>query len=120
MLEQPVPRVSETDISRIVHRDFPAPEVPEAVELLRRYGLAPWEQEIARATAAVLKLAAGDSQRLEHYAEVAGADYRDVLAWAEYPEYVERSPKIGALGAAEEAAIVQRDWQQYDEWFSRP
>jgi hypothetical protein len=38
------------------------------------------------------------------------ADYRDVLAWAEYPAYMRaRTP------AAQESA-VETDWKQLQEW----
>jgi hypothetical protein len=48
--------------------------------------------------------------------EAALIDYRDVLAWAEYPEQM-RTGKMAYNTTAEEIkAMRERDWEQYRTW----
>ena len=66
---------------------------------------------------AILKLSEGRRDRLEDLVRMAKMDYRDVLAYAEYPEEM----RIGFLGmsqlpAEEVKAVRQRDREQYLEW----
>jgi hypothetical protein len=77
--------------------------------------------EAHRVRAAVLKLASGSLERLRRALATATTDYRDVIAPAEYPEYLRHSyAEIRALAAAEVEAIRARDWRQYREWFDKP
>jgi hypothetical protein len=65
--------------------------------------------------AAVLKLAGGDIERLSQLTEIAKADFRDVIAPAEYPRYLSaRNPS--ALSAPERQAIFDADWAEYHAW----
>ena len=118
MEAQPIRQVDEKDISRLVHREFGPTMAAEVMRMLSSYGSEPWEREAMRVMAAVLKLAEGDSRQVEQFLNSARADYRDVLAWAEYPEYMRRKP--WTLSAAEGEAIVEQDWQQYESWFTKP
>ena len=108
---QPVPKVSDADVARIVARDFDAAERDAATEIVHRYGVEKWEMEIARVRLAALKLASGDLERLRGAIAMAKTDYRDALAQAEYPRYMgERHP---------DGAAIDSDWEQYSQWFSR-
>jgi hypothetical protein len=64
---------------------------------------------------AVLKLAAGDIGALRREIETAKRDYRDVLAYAEYPRY---SREIGFDDVLESVrqAVIDEDWRQYETW----
>ena len=74
--------------------------------------------EAARVRAAVLKLAAGSVDQLLTRLQVALIDYRDVLAPAEYPEYLRHSyAEIQQLSEADLQKIYDQDWQQYQSWF---
>ena len=105
---QPVPDVTAEDIDRLVAREFPA-SIEDVADRLSDFDL--------RVQAAVLKLSEGDLERLSHFAEQATLDDRDVLAWAEYPEYVEQVTTDTAEVDRQE--IIERDWGQYREWFTR-
>lgn len=111
-----IPRVTEADVERIVNRDF-APADREAVlGLLRQCA----EETGPRTQLAILKLSAGKLEHVRLHAEIAGRDYRDVLAAAEYPEWL----KVGFTGtdsmsAEEVEEMKRRDWEQYLAWFSR-
>ena len=107
---QPVPKVSDADVTRIVARDFTAAERDAAQEVLARYGVEKWEMEPARVRLAALKLAGGSLELLRKTIAIAKTDYRDVLAAAEYPRYMNEAATDG---------VIASDWDQYKEWFSR-
>lgn len=120
MTEQPHPNVSSADVERIVRRDFPAERVEEVLALLDEYGTEDWRREPHRVRLAVLKLAAGNMDRLRYQIEGAKRDYRDVLGPAEYPGYGKRWFRIEELPPDERRRIIDADWQQYQDWLSRP
>jgi hypothetical protein len=116
VVHQPVPQVTLDDLDRIVRRDFPSEQHGQVVNVLSRYGRG--DAGHNRVCAAALKLADGDIERLEHYIDWArNSDHRDIMAWAEYPGYMDRP--LGFEDAAEKRAIVEADWRQFQEWFSR-
>ena len=55
------------------------------VELLDEYGREPYELEPDRVRLAILNLSGNDPELLLRHVLAAKSDYRDVLAWAEYP-----------------------------------
>ena len=112
-------KVTRADVERIVRRDFPADRVSEVLAMLDGYGGESWHRELHRVRAAALKLAAGDIEQLRREIEGAKCDYRDVLAAAEYPGYMRLVPGSGKLSAQETKRIVDADWKQYQDWFTR-
>ena len=117
MTKQPAPEVTDGDIDRIVARDFPAAEVNGVLSLLETYGSESWHRETTRVRIAVLKLANGSIERLKAELEIANSDYRDILASAEYPGYMDcyHQQKTDA----EKQAIIDSDWSQYQNWLNR-
>jgi hypothetical protein len=70
-------------------------------------------REGERVAMACLKLAGSDLGKLKDYAEAAAVDYRDVLAWAEYPRQME----IGPNAPSEEQQRARRaDAEEYARW----
>jgi hypothetical protein len=115
---QYVPRITEQDISRIVNRDFPEHERAAVLSLLSAYGQESGPDGRARVHAAILKLSAGNVDRVCKYLKVAQSDFRDVLWPAESP----LSWKVG-FGASERmtaSAVERDDREQYLEWLKRP
>ena len=107
---------SET-LDEILARKIPSlfPGCEDSVkELLSRYGVETYEREPQRVRLAILKLSRGKIARAEYYLEEAKKDYRDVLAWAEYPEQV-RAP-TWKLAPEENSAMQERDLEQYEKW----
>ena len=119
MTAQPTPTVTSADVERIVRRDFPPDRVPEVLAMLDEYGRETWQREAHRVRLAALKLAAGSVDRLRYQLEGAKCDYRDVLAPAEYPGYCRRVHRPGELPSDEEQRIIDADWMQYQDWFTR-
>lgn len=69
-----------------------------------------------RVQLAILKLSEGDTERLLHFIEAARIDYRDVLAWAEYPEQMRSGNTRDNTSLEEYEAMLRRDRSQYDAW----
>lgn len=89
----------------------------QVVQKLSAYGTRQHEGERDRVCLAILKLSDGELDRLDELVAAAKRDYRDVLAWAEYPEEI----KVGYVAASklppgQLAAIRRRDREQYVEW----
>ena len=114
---QPVPKVSEDDIRRVIRRDFPDVDAATVQAVLDEYGTEAWEGECARVQLAALKLAHGDLVELRRQIAVAKLDYRDVLAPAEYPAAT-RSWSMSGMSDRERQRIHDIDWQQYERWLT--
>lgn len=91
------------------------PEADALLQELDRYGGREDDREVNRVQLAILKLSSGEAELLRHYVAVALTDYRDVLAWAEYPEQMEAG--LG-LSPQQEAEIRGRDRAQYEAWLA--
>jgi len=107
-------KVTQQIILRKISQYWPDLEINE---LLEQYGAKSYHKEIKRVHLAIIKLSEGDLGRLKHFVDVARSDYRDVLAFAEYPEEV----KLGFLGKKELAPeevlkLRKRDRDQYLDW----
>ena len=101
-------------VDSLVARLF-TPEVRAgAASVLAQYGTETHEREEIRVRVAALKLSEGSPERLRDLITHAKRDYRDVLAWAEYPE--EMRSLSWRLPAAEQARIRTADRAQYLAW----
>ena len=105
-MHQPVPIVNTADVDRVIKRDFGVAMFEHVTAELDGYG----STNPARVRLAILKLAGGDIEKLRKHVKVANSDWRDVIAWAEYPEYMSHSPPVL------DSRIVEADWKQYQEW----
>jgi hypothetical protein len=103
-------------VEALVHRLFGPADRDAATAALERYGDRPHEREPVRVRVAALKLSQGDLGRLREALDRAARDYRDVLAWAEYPEELERP--TWRLPAEEVDGIRSRDRAQYRAWLA--
>jgi hypothetical protein len=101
-------------VSHIVDRLFTGEARTAALNLLESYGSAAHEREPIRIRVAALKLSNGRIDELEHLIAHARQDYRDVLAWAEFPEELVRP--TWNLPEDRVAQIRAADRAQYLEW----
>src|ERR1039457_4550016 len=106
MQEQPIPTVSPADVDRVIKRDFGLTMFEQVTAELAEYGKD--ERNPSRVRLAILKLSAGDIEALRRYVKVANEDARDVIAWAEYPEYWSHLPVPPAL----ERMLIEADLNQ--------
>ncbi len=94
---------------------FSVEVLPQVFALLEAYGNETWQREPERVRLGLLKLSGGSLEQLRHYLAAAQEDYRDVLAWAEYPEQMQH-PDLGEGEAAR--AKRERDKQPYLNWLA--
>jgi hypothetical protein len=74
--------------------------------------------ERLRVQLAIVKLCDEDRRDSpRHYLDAALEDYRDVLAWAEYPQQLR--PDWFTLSVTERAKVTKADRQQYARWLAR-
>jgi hypothetical protein len=111
-MDQPIPNVSSSDLASVVERDFPLEVRAKIAALLDAYG----DPDAVRVKLAILKLADGDASKARHYVSAATQDYRDVLAWAEYPGSMD---KDWPLPAQTRDSVIAADWEQYEAWLKR-
>ena len=78
--------------------------------MLDLYGRESYEQEQIRVRLAILKLSEGNLDNLRLLVESAKRDYRDVLAWAEYPNAMTSLPLLPPRLSRD------KDLKQYQVW----
>ena len=66
-----------------VAREYPASETSAVLAIVDQYGAEAHEREPERVRLAIIRLAAGDREKLPQLLNAAKVDYRDVLAWAD-------------------------------------
>jgi hypothetical protein len=100
-----------------VRQLWPGHGSAEIMAELDRYGAESYERERERVQLGILKLSGGVLERLPALVDMAKGDYRDVLAYAEYPEEVRLSYEvIRKLSPEKIQAIRSRDREQYLRW----
>ena len=107
-------------IRRIIRREWPDAD-PEEIEgiqaILDGYGGEGRVWGRQRVQLAILKLSGGQRERLPELVEMAKRDYRDVVAYAEYPEEMRLGPvAIRRRSRREARAVRERDKAQYRRW----
>ena len=106
---------SEGQVKKVFNNLFGSdPKSDELIALVQTYKGA----ERERIQLAILKLSGGDPSKLRHNLEAAKIDYRDVLAWAEYPEQMETGASAFNSAPAVIEGIRKRDKDQYQEWLT--
>jgi hypothetical protein len=99
---------------------FPDAERASVLQMLDRYGLVPHEPERERVQLAILKLCEGDKEQLRLAVDDAKSDFRDVLAWAEYPGQMRNMGPSSTDDSGHLARIDEQDRQQYIDWMNGP
>jgi hypothetical protein len=112
-----VARMTREKVLEKIKQCWPDEDTKEILVILDRYGKESGERGRARVQLAIIKLSDGKKERLEELVRSAKRDYRDVLAYAEYPEEMRLGfVGIKGLSADEAKATRQRDRAQYLEW----
>lgn len=92
----------------IVESAFPD-QMEEALEALSAYT----GPEIVRVQLGMLKNSNEDIKKLRDQSELARLDYRDVLAWAEYPRQMSVPPGQATT------EMIRADRDNYEEWLRK-
>ena len=106
-------------VLEIIARYWPDVDPKQVTAILDAYGTASHERERTRVQLAILKLSEGNFEKLPDLVKMAKIDYRDALAFAEYPEQMGTSvSESRKLPPEERKAIRKRDRQQYVDWLN--
>lgn len=116
-MEQKVPEISDSDIYRIIRRDYPQSEFSKVVVLLKMYK-SKSEEGKKRIYAGILKLSEGKVELIKTFVEKANYDYRDIIALSEYPNY-SRFAFDNNLIEQKRKELIDDDWFQFECWFKR-
>jgi hypothetical protein len=84
-------------------------------EILGAYGLETYEQEPARVRLAILKLGGSEITEIEKWTKCAKEDFRDILAWAEYPR---QSKSWSMPDGPKKQKLIAADKQEYEQWLN--
>ena len=113
-MDQFIPQVSETDVHRIVKRDYSPNEHAMILDMIEKAG----QKESARIVLACLKNANGDIEKLKSQLPDASGYWRKIISKAEYPNYSKKLFRIDRLSEAEQQAIIDADKSQYLDWLN--
>ncbi|MBY0481795.1 MAG: hypothetical protein K2Q21_10590 [Chitinophagaceae bacterium] len=116
-MEQKIPKISESDIKRIIKRDFPKLEFVEILNILQMYN-SNSEEGRNRIFASILKLSNGDFELIKMFVEKANFDFRDVIALSEYPNYSKYAFEED-LPQQKKNQLINEDWNQFEKWLKK-
>jgi len=114
-MKQKTANATDTDVERIILRDFSKSDSKTAKLILSNYK-AGGAKEKNRVYVSALKLSAGDVDLLEKYVQRANVDYRDIIALSEYPNYT-KYMLDDEFSGKKKAKLIDDDWRQFQEWF---
>lgn len=107
-------------VLRKIKKMWPGVDPQEILDILNEYGTERYETGRERVQLGILKLSKGDRKRLPELVRMAKIDWRDILAYAEYPEEMRTPPtKMHDLPPEEAKALRQRDKRQYEDWLKQ-
>lgn len=108
------PRDNSKILARKLNALYPeASQHDKAVQILAEYGKGRHDKEPERVRLAILKLSGADLGKLEHNTTRAKQDYRDVLAWAEYPG---QSKNWSIMKGPQKEKLKKADLDEYEAW----
>jgi hypothetical protein len=101
----------------MIRQVFPERDEQEILTTLEAYGNEPHESEKHRVHRAILKLS-DEEQRPDpsHYVKLVKQDFRDVLAWVEYPNQMRCELRENPVKSTE---IARQDAAQYQAWLDK-
>ena len=104
-------------VLRKIKKMWPDADPQEILDLLNEYGTESYETGRTRVQLGILKLSRGDRERLPDLVKMAKVDWRDVLAYSEYPEEMRTDPtRMRDMPKEEARSIRERDRRQYEKW----
>ena len=102
-------------LQQVLEIDFPPSQHSIVEDILHWYGDQDYQLEHERVRLAALKLADGDLDQLKQAINTARRDYRDILAWAEVPNEMDRA--FGRNKMTRNEAVLA-DRSQMSDWLN--
>lgn len=114
-MSQYLPDIQETDVDRVVQRDYPVELQPVIRDLIKNVEVI----EKPRVIMACLKIANGNFERLKGELANASGWWREIIGEAEYPNYTKKMFRIDRLSPEEKQRIIEKDRRQYLAWLEK-
>ena len=109
---QHIPDITDSDVERIVMRDFGASKFDLVLEMMSSIEV----REKPRVMIACLKISKGSIDRLDSELKDAPGYWREVISSAEYPLAGKKWGKIQNMADEQKQEIFDKDWAQYLDW----
>lgn len=116
-MNQKTPNISDTDIKRLIRREFPNKLISKIEAILKQY-VSGNQKGRNRVYASILKLSNGNIDDLAKNVEQANNDFRDIISRVEYPNYSKYVFEKN-LTDEQEKQLIQKDWEQFKSWFDK-
>ena len=113
--QEPASKVSDKKLQRLMQREFGSRAGEVNQKFQRINSDTPSGKN--RFSAAILKLANRDFDRIDYYINICNDDFRDVVASAEYP----LRAKLGfnKIAGWKKRKIYLSDWKEYSNWLCK-
>jgi hypothetical protein len=111
----PSAKISHKTLERLVRREF----CSRAGEVNRKFQQVNSDTPGGknRSSAAILKLANRDFDRIDYYISICNNDFRDVVAPAEYPTYTRVA--FDEIAKWKKRQVYLSDWKEYSNWLRK-
>ena len=118
-MKEYIPHISNKDINRLILREFDSKLKDQVYKILNKY-ISDSESGRNRVWAAIIKLSVSSISELEKNTEKAIIDFRDVIAYAEYPGLSDESLNYFELKDGKiKKEIIKSDKKQYLKWLDK-
>ena len=110
--KQPVAKITDDQLNFLIHREF-----PNNIELIEKKLdkiKSDSKQGKNRISAAVLRIANKELEKIDFLIKKANEDFRDIVAEAEYPKSL--SYGFGKRNENERKDDYLKDWEDYSDW----
>jgi hypothetical protein len=113
--QEPASKISDKTLERLLEREFGSRAGEVNQKLQRINSDSPNGKN--RFSAAILKLANSDFEKIDYYINLCNDDFRDVVAAAEYPERMKFA--FHKIARWKKRQIYLSDWNQYSRWLRK-
>ncbi len=112
---QPTAKITDKTIERIIKREFGnnADKVKDKLQQV----ISDTSKGRNRISAAVLKLANKDFDKIDYWIHISNNDFREVVAKAEYPRI--SNLDFAEVNQTESKNIYSADWLDYSSWINK-
>jgi hypothetical protein len=112
---EPSAKISDKTLERLMRREFGS----RASEVNRKFQQVNSDTPRGknRFSAAILKLADRDLDKIDYYISVCNNDFRDVVALAEYPRYTRIA--FDEIAKWKKRQSYLSDWKEYSNWLHK-